>query len=99
MMFKTQLRVAAVALVTALLPYSAKAADTVAPLPGYHHRVFHYKDSCGCLHLTYHYHRELRFTYGAFSDPRSFDTQEPYFYYGPVKAYPEYFVEVYPHFW
>jgi hypothetical protein len=88
--------------VLAALPYSARAADTVVPLLTNHHRVFHYKDGCGCCgcpHLTYHYHRELLFTYGPYFDPRSFDTQEPYFYYGRVRAYPDYYVESYPNFW
>jgi hypothetical protein len=98
-MLERQLRVAAVALVTAALPYSAKAADAAVLLPSDHPSVFHYNDSCRCLHPRYHYHRELLFTYGSYSDPRSFDTQEPYFYYGRVKAYPDYPILAYPRFW
>ena len=53
-------------------------------------RVYHYEDRCGCLWWTFEYHRQLRYTYGADLDPRSFDATEPYYYYGPVKAYPRY---------
>ena len=45
---------------------------------------------CGCLHVTYEYHRELKSTYGVGYDPRNFDTTEPYFYWGAMKAYPRY---------
>src|SRR6202012_151966 len=51
---------------------------------------------CGCLQVTYDYHRELRSTYGRDYDPRNFDTTEPQFYFGPVRAYPRYFVDGVP---
>jgi hypothetical protein len=45
---------------------------------------------CGCLHVFYDYHRELRATYGAGMDPRNYDQTEPHYYFGPVRAYPQY---------
>lgn len=47
---------------------------------------------CGCLGVAYVYHRELRSTYGLSFDPRNYDTTEPYYYFGRVRAYPRYFV-------
>jgi hypothetical protein len=51
---------------------------------------------CGCLQVTYDYHRELRTTYGLNYDPRNFDTAEPYFYFGQMRAYPRYFANGVP---
>ena len=48
---------------------------------------------CGCLHVSYDYHRELRSTYGIGFDPRNFDQTEPHYYFGPVKAYPRYWCD------
>jgi hypothetical protein len=48
---------------------------------------------CGCLAVVYDYHRELRSTYGADYDPRNYDTTEPHYYFGPMRAYPRYYVE------
>jgi hypothetical protein len=45
---------------------------------------------CGCLGVTYDYHRELRSTYGAHFDPRNYDQTEPHYYFGSVRAYPRY---------
>jgi hypothetical protein len=50
-------------------------------------------DRCGCLSAAYDYHRELLSSYGLSFDPRSYDTTEPHFYFGRVRAYPRYFVE------
>jgi len=47
---------------------------------------------CGCLHVTYNYHRELLATYGINYDPRSFDTTEPHYFHGAVRRYPRYWV-------
>ena len=47
---------------------------------------------CGCLHVGYVYHRELRSTYGLSFDPRNFDQTQPYYHFGPVRAYPRYWV-------
>jgi hypothetical protein len=52
--------------------------------------------SCGCLGLAYVYHRELRSTYGLSFDPRNYDTTQPHYYFGPVRAWPRYFVEAGP---
>lgn len=49
---------------------------------------------CGCLHVSYVYHKELRSTYGLSFDPRNFDQTEPYYYYGPMRAYPTFWCEV-----
>ena len=48
---------------------------------------------CGCLQVTYDYHRELRSTYGLAFDPRNFDQTQPYYYFGPVRAYPQYWCD------
>ena len=45
---------------------------------------------CGCVHVTYDYHRELRSTYGVSFDPRNFDQTQPYYYFGRVRAYPRF---------
>jgi hypothetical protein len=49
-----------------------------------------YCGMCGCLHVAYDYHRELRSTYGTGFDPRNYDQTEFYYYPGRVKAYPHY---------
>lgn len=49
---------------------------------------------CGCVQVTYDYHRELRSTYGLAFDPRNFDQTQPYYYFGPVRAWPRYWCEV-----
>lgn len=51
---------------------------------------------CGCLGVTYVHHRELRSTYGLSYDPRNYDTTQPHYYFGPMKAYPRYFVDGVP---
>jgi hypothetical protein len=51
---------------------------------------------CGCLHESYVRHRELRTTYGIRFDPRNYDTQEPHYYFGPVRTYPRYWVSAGP---
>jgi hypothetical protein len=94
-MLKTHVALTAMALVTvAALPQSA-GADAWRTRHKHHARfdhapVYQYEDSCGCLSMTLEYHRELKYTYGAHFDPRSFDATEPYYYYGAMKAYPRY---------
>jgi hypothetical protein len=51
---------------------------------------------CGCLHVSHVYHKELRSTYGLSFDPRNFDQTEPYYHFGPVRAYPRYWVDADP---
>jgi len=48
---------------------------------------------CGCVHVTYDYHRELRSTYGLAFDPRNFDQTQPYYYFGVVRAYPRFWCD------
>lgn len=52
-----------------------------------------YCGPCGCLGVAYVYHRELRSTYGLGFDPRNYDTTQPHYYFGRVRAWPRYFVE------
>ena len=52
-----------------------------------------YCGCCGCLRVTFDYHRELRSTYGTRFDPRNFDQTEPYYYFGRVRPYPRFWVE------
>ena len=48
---------------------------------------------CGCLRVTYVYHRSLEATDGVGFDPRNYDETEPHHYFGRVRAYPRYFIE------
>jgi len=48
---------------------------------------------CGCLRVTYDYHRELRSTYGSHFDPRNYDQTEPHYHFGRVRAYPQYWTD------
>jgi hypothetical protein len=48
---------------------------------------------CGCLRVTYVYHRSLESTYGLNFDPRNYDQTEPHYYFGRLRAYPRYFVD------
>jgi len=73
-----------------LLASGARAADFGVPGPGVQAAEC---GRCGCLHVTYDYHRELESTYGLGFDPRNFDQTQPYFYLGPVRAYPHYWCE------
>ena len=67
---------------------SAIAADLEVPV----HRAAAAQGCgyCGCLHVSYVHHRELRSTYGLNFDPRNFDQTQPYYFPGPVRAYPRY---------
>jgi hypothetical protein len=49
---------------------------------------------CGCLHVTYDYHRVLHSTYGTHFDPRNYDQTEPHYYFGRVRAYPQYWTDL-----
>ena len=69
---------------------SAAAADL--PIPTKSARATGWCGPCGCLHVTYTRHRELLTTYGTGFDPRNYDTQEPHYFYGAVRAYPRYWV-------
>ncbi len=47
---------------------------------------------CGCLRVDFAYHRELRSTYGTGFDPRNYDETQPHYYFGAMRAYPQYSV-------
>jgi hypothetical protein len=52
---------------------------------------------CGCLQVTYVYHRQLLSTYGTGFDPRNYDTTQPHYYFSrSVHAYPRYSVDGVP---
>lgn len=69
------------------LPESAAQAQNTAPAEC---------GPCGCVTVTYDYHRELRSTYGAGFDPRNTDETQPHYYFGPPRAFPRYFVDGVP---
>ena len=73
-----------------LLAGSARAADLGVPGPGVQAADC---GPCGGCNVAYDYHRELRTTYGLGFDPRNYDTTEPHFYLGPVRAYPQYWCQ------
>jgi hypothetical protein len=68
------------------------AAELQLPPPA-HVRQVAECGPCGCVHVTYDYHRELRSTYGVSFDPRNFDQTQPYYYFGPVRAYPRFWCD------
>jgi hypothetical protein len=80
------------------VPISATATELMPPAVSHlrHHCVAPYCGPCGCLHVSYVYHRELRSTYGLSFDPRNFDQSEPYYYFGRLRAYPRYWVDADP---
>jgi hypothetical protein len=75
---------------TGLLAGSARAAELGVPGPGVQAAECW---PCGPCHVFYTYHPELRTTYGVGFDPRNYDTTEPHFYYGPVRAWPHYWCQ------
>ena len=76
------------------LPSSAMATElAVAPSTPRVHQVEEC-GPCGCVHVSYDYHRELRSTYGVAFDPRNFDQTQPYYYFGPVRAYPRFWCDL-----
>lgn len=73
---------------------ATRLAATAADLPNpHHHNLTIGCGPCGCLHVSYLYHRELQSTYGLNFDPRDFDRTEPYYYLGRLRAYPRYWVD------
>jgi hypothetical protein len=75
---------------------AVKAADRDLPRRARAERyraVEPYCGCCGCLNVTYDRHRELRTTFGTHFDPRNYDQTEPHYYFGPVRAYPQYWTE------
>ena len=75
-----------------LSDFPLAAAELPAPRAAHPERLSHC-GPCGCLGVGYVYHRELRSTYGLGFDPRNYDTTQPHYYFGPIRAYPRYFVE------
>lgn len=88
--------VAAMALAAAVpvLPSSATAAELPLLPPAAAPERAASCGPCGCLHVTYDYHPELRSTYGLSFDPRNYDQTQPHYYWGPVRAYPRYWCDV-----
>jgi hypothetical protein len=80
------------------IPISAVAAELLPPAAAHvrHRYTAPYCGPCGWLQVSYVYHRELRSTYGLSFDPRNFDQTEPYYHFGPVRAYPRYWVDADP---
>src|SRR5262245_53123464 len=72
----------------------ARAADlqVVGPAP----YATRWCGCCGCLQASHVRHRELRTTYGIGLDPRNYDTQEPHYYFGPMRSHPRYWVSAGP---
>ena len=80
-------------------PTSTAAAELTLSAPISQVRHVHVPSRCGpcgCLHVSYVYHRELRPTYGTGFDPRNFDETQPHYHYGPVRAHARYWVEAEP---
>jgi len=76
------------------MPTFAAAADLPVLAPARH--AARWCGPCGCLHVSYVHHRELRSTYGIGFDPRNYDQTEPHYYFGPMRAYPRYWVSADP---
>ena len=83
---------AAVAALTLASSVSLQAAELSAPIHRHYVRGPAYCGRCGCLGVRYVRHRVLESTYGASFDPRNYDTTEPYYFFGPIRAFPRYFV-------
>jgi hypothetical protein len=82
----------------AAAPVSAVAAELVPPAVAHvrHQYTGAWYGPCGCLRVSYVFHRELRSTYGLGFDPRNFDQTQPYYYFGALRAYPRYWVDIGP---
>ena len=78
-------------------PVSAVAAELLPPAVAHVRQpTAAWYGPCGCLHVSYVFHRKLRYTYGLRFDPRNFDQTEPYYRFGPLRAYPRYWVSAAP---
>jgi len=73
----------------AMIAVPAIAADLAVPT----RHAAHWCGTCGCLHVAHIRHRSLESTYGLAYDPRNDDQTQPYYYFGPVRAYPRYWVD------
>jgi hypothetical protein len=76
-------------------PIAANTAEMLLPAAPHvrHHYAAICRGPCGCLHVSYVYHKELRSTYGLSFDPRNFDQTQPSYHFGPRRAYPRYWVD------
>ncbi len=81
-----------------ILPNSLSATEL--PTPSHmHYAAFSrpvYCGPCGCLSISYTYHPELRSTYGLGFDPRNYDTTQPHYYFGGMRAFPQYYIDGLP---
>ena len=77
-----------------MTPAVSAAADLQVVGPAQH--ATRWCGCCGCLQASHVRHRELRTTYGTGFDPRNYDTQEPHYYFGPMRSYPRYWVSAGP---
>jgi hypothetical protein len=79
-------------------PVSTVAAELLPPTIAHvrHQHTAAWYGPCGCPHVSYVFHRELRSTYGLSFDPRNFDQTEPYYHFGRLRAYPRYWVDAEP---
>ena len=85
----------AVGTITLTLSSSLSATELPAPSNANYAGIgaLVYCGPCGCLRVAYAYHPELRSTYGLSFDPRNYDTTEPRYYLGRVRAYPQYYID------
>jgi hypothetical protein len=75
---------------------SSPLRATELPTPSINHADIGapvYCGPCGCLGVAYSYHPELRSTYGVGFDPRNYDTTQPHYYFGRMRAYPQYYID------
>jgi hypothetical protein len=88
--------ISAVVMVAGAMSVATSASSTELQLPERAQHSGHFASDCGpcgCLRVSYVYHRDVRTTYGTGFDPRNFDQTQPYFYPGRMRAYPRYWVE------
>jgi hypothetical protein len=86
-------------IVVITLTLSSPLGATELPMPSINYAGIAppvYCGPCGCLSVAYNYHPELRSTYGLSFDPRNYDTTQPHYYFGRVRAYPRYYVDGVP---
>ena len=81
--------------VTTIRPSRITILARCALIRGIGYRLLRYRDLFRVPNL-FSYHRELRTTYGIGFDPRNYDTTEPHYYLGPMRAYPRYWVSAAP---
>lgn len=95
-MSKSLISVLLLAAATGLIamPNSATSAELTRPPTAPRVPYAEECGPCGCVRVTYDYHRELRSTYGLAFDPRNFDQTQPYYYFGAVRAYPRFWCDV-----